>query len=285
MSSSGVPTSGVQAPTGGSQYAMAGNVAARELFNRRTVERDAAHLLPRLHPGMRVVDFGCGAGSLTPGLAAIVAPGEVLGFDLSAEAIDRARELARESGLNNVRFEVGNIDGLQVPEPTFDLAHFSGVLAYLRDPPAALKLAYRALKPGGAVAAREPQKDGDWFGGPCAEAAAVFHQVAMQISRANGGDPCLGRRLATLLREAGFEHIDQRPCYCAALADVRATARVMLSALERPEARARALTHGGITAATFDRLAEEITTWAASEDSIAAFAECSAIAWRPTQAR
>jgi ubiquinone/menaquinone biosynthesis C-methylase UbiE len=56
----------------------------RDLFNRRTLERDAAHLLPRLRAGMRLVGLGCGAGLLTLGIAAVVAPGEVLGIDLQA---------------------------------------------------------------------------------------------------------------------------------------------------------------------------------------------------------
>src|SRR5262245_42511510 len=100
---------------------LSGDVTARELFNRRTLERDGAHVLQRLHSGMRVVDFGCGAGSLTLGLASIVAPGEVVGVDLSAEVIDRARTLADESGLCNVRFEVGNLEELQLPQASFDL--------------------------------------------------------------------------------------------------------------------------------------------------------------------
>jgi SAM-dependent methyltransferase len=286
MSSSDVPASSVQTqPAAASAgYVLAGDVAARELFNRRAIEREASHLVPRLRPGMRVVDFGCGAGSLTLGLAALVAPGEVLGVDLSTEAVNDARALARESGLNNLRFEVGNIDGLQLGEASFDVAHFSLVLGYLTDPFAALELAYRALKPGGLIATREPQKEGDWFGGPCAEAPALFSQVGMHVWRAYGGDPCLGRRLATMLREAGFESIDQQPVYSAVLADVRASAKFMLSALERPEHRARAVTRGWMTGARWDRLAEEITTWADSADSIAAFAECRAIASKPAHA-
>jgi hypothetical protein len=94
----------------------------------------------------------------------------------------------------------------------------------------------------------------------------------------------LGAAWVHLLREAGFEHIDQRPSYSAALADVKAGARAMLSALERPEACACAITDEGITSAQFDGLASEITTWAGSQDSIAAFAECSAIASKPEYA-
>ena len=72
--------------------------------------------------------------------------------------IDRARALAQEAGLENAHFEVGDIHMLQLPRASFDVAHFSSTLGYLRDPLAALRLAYSALKPGGLIAVREPQK-------------------------------------------------------------------------------------------------------------------------------
>jgi ubiquinone/menaquinone biosynthesis C-methylase UbiE len=268
-------------PSGSAQYVLAGDVAATELFNRRTLERDASDLMPLLRPDMRVVDLGCGAGSLTLAIASIVAPGEVLGYDSQPLAIDRARELAQQAPLQNVRFEVSNIETLDLPEARFDVAHFSGTLGYLRNPLAALKLAYSALKSGGLVSIREPQKDGDWFGGPCAEGPSLFFQVAMHNWRAEGGDPCIGRRLAALLGEAGFVRIQQRAVYSAALGEVKSAARQMLSTLERPELQARAVARGWITAAMWDRLHDDITVWAASDASIAAFAECSAIAWKP----
>jgi ubiquinone/menaquinone biosynthesis C-methylase UbiE len=86
-----------------------------------------------------------------------VAPGEVLGVDFQAGVIERAQAAALDAGLRNLQFEDGNIDGLELPETTFDLVHFSGTLGYLKDPLAALKLAFRALQPGGLVGAREPQ--------------------------------------------------------------------------------------------------------------------------------
>ena len=263
------------------QYRLAGDAPTRDLFNRRTLERDAAHLAPRLRAGMRVLDLGCGAGSLSLGIAAAVSPGEVLGIDLQASVIERARAAAEEAGLRNVHFEVGNIDGLELPEASFDLVHFSGTLGYLKDPLAALKLAFGALRPGGLIAAREPQKGGDWFGGPCAEAITLFFHVAMLNWRADGGDPGLGVRLGALLRQAGFEQIEQHPIYSAAMSDVQATARAVLGALDRADFRERAVGRGWITPATWDRLAEQIATWAADATSVCALAECSAIGAKP----
>ena len=108
--------------------------------------------------------------------------------------------------------------------------------------------------------------------------------MAMLNWRADGGDPCLGLRLGSLLRQAGFEQIEQRPMYSPALSDVQATARAVLPALDRADLRERAVGRGWITRATWDRLAEQITTWAADETSVAALAECSAIGVKPEPA-
>ncbi|MGH2627567.1 MAG: methyltransferase domain-containing protein, partial [Anaerolineales bacterium] len=48
---------------------------------RRTAAFNAAFFLPELRPGMRLLDAGCGAGSITLGLAQAVAPAETVGID------------------------------------------------------------------------------------------------------------------------------------------------------------------------------------------------------------
>src|SRR5688500_20261463 len=71
----------------------------------RTAENSAGYLLPHLRLGMRVLDVGCGPGTITRDLGALVGPqGEVLGVDSSADAVAQA-ETACE--LPQVRFAVG----------------------------------------------------------------------------------------------------------------------------------------------------------------------------------
>src|SRR5207245_2151086 len=74
----------------------------------RTAENSAAYLLPRLRPGMRILDVGCGPGTLTADLAARVGPGAVVGIDTSAEVLDEARAYCAEQGVENVTLVHGD---------------------------------------------------------------------------------------------------------------------------------------------------------------------------------
>src|SRR6266850_7606710 len=56
----------------------------------------AAFLAPHLRGGMRLIDCGCGPGSITVDLAQAVAPGEAIGVDLREDALIHGRTLARE---------------------------------------------------------------------------------------------------------------------------------------------------------------------------------------------
>jgi ubiquinone/menaquinone biosynthesis C-methylase UbiE len=87
---------------------------------RRTAEEAAAFLLPSLRPGMRLLDVGCGPGSITRGLAQRLAPGEVVGLDLSRETLAAARADAAARGLTNLTYAEGSVYELPFPDQSFD---------------------------------------------------------------------------------------------------------------------------------------------------------------------
>ena len=70
---------------------------------------------------MRLLDCGAGPGAITYGLAEAVAPSEVVGIVLSQAQVDRARDLANEFGVTNVRFEAGSVYELPFPDASFDV--------------------------------------------------------------------------------------------------------------------------------------------------------------------
>src|SRR6266487_3824723 len=88
----------------------------REAIAQRTAEAFAGFLLPHLEPGMRLIDCGCGPGSITVDLAGCVAPGEVVGIDLRSGDLELGRALARGRGAANVTFQVGSVYDLPFPD-------------------------------------------------------------------------------------------------------------------------------------------------------------------------
>ena len=76
-----------------------------ERLQRRTVERAADFFLPHLKSGMSLLDCGCGPGSITVGLAEVVAPGEVVGIDIETSQVETARSHAGRIQ-NDLRFAV-----------------------------------------------------------------------------------------------------------------------------------------------------------------------------------
>jgi SAM-dependent methyltransferase len=71
----------------------------------RTAAKEGAFFLRFLRPGMRVLDLGCGPGSITLGLAETVAPGEVVGIDSQPSQVAQAQALSAARGVVNARFE------------------------------------------------------------------------------------------------------------------------------------------------------------------------------------
>ena len=127
----------------------------RELANR-TAATFAEFFIPYLRPGMRLLDCGCGVGSITLDLAGLVAPGDVVGIDVEPRQIDAARAAAAERGVTNVRFEVASIYELPFLDASFDAAFAQGVLEYLRQPVNALREMRRCLKPGESSGSEAP---------------------------------------------------------------------------------------------------------------------------------
>jgi SAM-dependent methyltransferase len=98
-----------------------------------------------------VLDIGCGTGQTTRQAARTAQAGSALGADISAPAIERARELARAEGLRNVTFERADAQVHRFPHERFDLAISRFGTMFFGDPGAAFANIRRALRPAGRL--------------------------------------------------------------------------------------------------------------------------------------
>lgn len=108
--------------------------------------------LGALRAGEHVVDVGCGAGIDSLIAARMVGPdGAVVGVDMTAAMLDRARASAARAGFANVRFHDGLAESLPVADGWADVVISNGVLNLFPDKLAGLQEMARVLKPGGRL--------------------------------------------------------------------------------------------------------------------------------------
>ncbi len=177
---------------------------------RRRAEGEAWFLLPKLTPGQRLLDVGCGPGTITAGLARAVAPGPVIGLDAAAAVLEQAQAHAVEQAIANVEFVCGDVYALDFADESFDVVYANQLLQHLTEPVRAIQEMRRVLKRGGLLAARDadyatmspwpkfPEFD-DWN--------RLYHAVAYR----NGAEPDAGRQLLHWARSAGFTEVELHP--------------------------------------------------------------------------
>ena len=99
--------------------------------------------------GVRVLDAGCGTGSLSATLARVTRASKIVGIDPSKGSIDYAREQIADP---RVSFEVGDAQNLPFPDGSFDRAMDLLVISFIPDASKATKEVRRVTKPRGFVA-------------------------------------------------------------------------------------------------------------------------------------
>ena len=188
-------------------YTMGYSEEFQKLLRRRSAEISAAHLLPHLEPGLRVLDFGCGPGTISMGLAKAVEPGELHGIDMEGSQIEIAQTAASAGRHDNTVFLKGDIASLPYQDDYFDVAHCHAVLMHVPDTQAVLKEVQRVLKPGGRISSRE-MIGASSFLEPEPEDLGGAWEAFRKLIQLNGGHPEMGKELKRVLVEAGFQDIE-----------------------------------------------------------------------------
>ncbi|GAA3618376.1 methyltransferase domain-containing protein [Microlunatus ginsengisoli] len=185
----------------------------------RTAANSAGYLLPRLDPADRLLDVGAGPGTISIDLAGRLESGFVEAVDSAPAAIAAGTRAAAESGLDRIRFSVGDVYALDFADDSFDVSHAHQVLQHLADPVAALREMRRVTRPGGLVAVRDADYASmTWF--PDAPGLDRWQSIYRQVAKAMGGEPDAGRRLKEWVLQAGFTELTcSASVWCFADAD------------------------------------------------------------------
>ena len=110
------------------------------------------HSLGRIEAGATVLDLGCGAGTDLLIAAQMVGPsGRVIGVDMTASMLERARASAAEMGLSNVELQESLIESLPVDDASVDVVISNGVIDLVPDKDAVFDEIDRVLRPGGRL--------------------------------------------------------------------------------------------------------------------------------------
>ncbi|KAI1424428.1 ubiE/COQ5 methyltransferase [Xylaria sp. FL1777] len=171
---------------------------------RRTAEDSAAFLIPHIKPHYRILDVGCGPGSITIDLAQLVPEGSVVGVDTVEDVLSQARDLARARGVEgNLTFQRQDANELPFADGEFDIVFCHQVLHHVHKPVDILKEMARVTRKGGLVAAREVDYGSvSWY--PELPGIDKWKDTLMTVMSSNGAQPKAGRYVKAWAREAGF---------------------------------------------------------------------------------
>ena len=155
--------------------------------------------LAGLKAGETVLDLGSGGGIDCFLAARRVGPaGRVIGVDMTAEMVDRARAAARKGVFQNVEFRLGEIENLPVADGTVDAVISNCVINLSPDKGRVFREAFRALKAGGRLLVSDIVLTGELPPGAKEDeelwAACVSGALAEQ-------------EYLRLIREAGFSEV------------------------------------------------------------------------------
>ncbi len=165
-----------------------------ETFKRRLIER------ARISAGERVLDLGCGTGTLTVMLKQVSPKSEVTGLDGDPEVLSIARTKAEHSGLD-ILWDQGYAYDLRFPNGSFDVVVSSLVIHHLigEDKIRAFQEVLRVLRPAGRFHIVD-------FGRPFSPLTRL--QAAYMKNLEEAADNFAGR-IAPMLQEAGFESVGE----------------------------------------------------------------------------
>ena len=179
-------------------------------LNKRSIDNYFPVLKHYLYPGAKVLDVGCGPGTITVGAAAAVGDGTVVGVDLAEQSIQSSQKLAEQLQLSNATFQVMDAYNMEFADGTFDITYSNNVLVWTSDPIRFLQEQKRVTRPGGIVIAGISDWGGMLLYPPSPAMETVVKAFVHLNDPADPGvflNPNLGRSSLALFSNAGFNTV------------------------------------------------------------------------------
>lgn len=177
-----------------------------KLFDDRSLKLDYTTLLPILKPGMRVLDVGCGTGSISKDIAEIVGQkGQVTGIDNTESFIVSGRKTY--ASINNLKLVHADVFKFDTTEK-FDLVISARVLQWLNNPVEALIRFKYFLKPGGQISVLDYNHELlSWQSSP-PESMLRFYAAFLRWRSDAGMSNHIAADLPDYFVEAGLKNIE-----------------------------------------------------------------------------
>ena len=264
----------------GGSYTMGYDEKFRQLLMRRNADSCAAHLRPHLEAGQRLLDIGCGPGTISVGLADAVAPGEMHGIDMEESQIELARSAAKAGDHENATFSSAQATALPFDDASFDVVHCHAVLMHIPENAGVLSEIRRVLRPGGLLSTREMIGGSCFFTPDPDGTLAQIWQGFSQLLRGNGGHPDIGKDMPAILYREGFTSVEASASFEAfsSPADVGFFHAFAGGWFFSDETRGAAIKYGLVTAEQFENWQSSFDSWKSVSGAFATLAWGEALA-------
>ncbi|HEX9502929.1 MAG TPA: methyltransferase domain-containing protein [Patescibacteria group bacterium] len=171
-----------------------------------------------LRPGSLVVDAGCGPGLWTPLLAKAIGPaGRIIGVDISAEALVTAQQRSQDKPYHRqVQYKRAPMEQLPLPRGSANVIFSANVSQYLPDPSATFAAMGQYLKCGGQLVIKDIDFGTMRFHNIDTTLQAHVFQARERWERERVSvgfpfeDSWVGSKLASYLRAAGYEDVQEK---------------------------------------------------------------------------
>lgn len=177
---------------------------SRQFMAKRSLHTHGAFIKGYLKKESKVLDCGCGPGTISVGIADLLSEGSVHGIDQNDLQVGEALKLHHAP---NLTFSAGNVYQLPFEDESFDLVFSHALFEHLGEPHTALREIGRVLKPGGLVGLCSPD-----FAAfviiPETDATQTAFSYYRTIQERNGGNTLAGRCLVSWLSESGFTPLE-----------------------------------------------------------------------------